>query len=158
MPVPKGSTKPRKSPLKLVPPGAKAPSRAPRRARLAPPAHLAEDEAAAWRELVAEPAIARVLDTSDRWALESLATLIADRRRLRAAINSRPAAERLTYTTTTETGSLMERPHPEPQMLATIGRELWGALGRFGLSPADRSRVIAKDEADGSDPEGEFRV
>lgn len=156
MPTPKGGTSPRRSLGKILPlPGGPG---APKHRAKPPesPAHLSESAAEVWRELLTEPALVEVVTSADRWMLEIVSTKLLARRRLDAAIEKRGGD--MTYTCTTEGGSAMERPYPEQAMIDAIDRQLAGLLGRFGLSPADRSRVATTHGSAPAEasPEDEF--
>lgn len=126
-----------------------------KRKPLAPPKDLPEAAVDIWRDLAAE--LAPVTTSGDRFLLRRAVMKLLHLRRADEAIEARGGS--LTYVTTTESGSTMERPYPEFGMVDSMERILFGLLGRFGLSPADRTRVIdSRGEPAGliDDPIDEF--
>ena len=113
------------------------------------PAHLSEGARAAWPDLARTLTGMGVLAVSDGLALEHLAEAVADARRARGALAHAvvvdgavvAAAGAHTYATTGKNGATMLRARPEAAQLADADRRvaLWAA--RFGLSPADRTRL-----------------
>lgn len=128
-----------------------------REPRLAPclpdaPAHLTEEERAAWSRLglLLEPL--RVLTSADSAAFEMLVVAYVHHQRLAQSLRE---AKALVYASKKQDGSLWIRQRPELAALADVGRRLLVLLGRFGLTPADRARLVQL-EADGIDPLDEF--
>lgn len=72
---------------------------------------------------------------------ETYVELTEARRQLRAG-----GAE-YTYVTTNKDGNMMIRPRPEIAIIQDADRRYLNWLGRFGLTPADRSRVTVKATA-----------
>lgn len=60
------------------------------------------------------------------------------------------------YTTTTKEGSLMIRRHPAAAEALEWHEKLVGLLARFGMDPADRTRVGTGTPAGGEDPVSAF--
>jgi len=113
------------------------------------PAHLSKGASAFWDSMVQVLTEMRVLSTSDGHAVAALCETLADLAAARAALAKRvkagseviAKAGARTYTTTSRTGAVMIRTRPEVGMIADADRRLMAWLSRFGLSPADRSRV-----------------
>lgn len=82
-----------------------------------------------------------VLTEADIPALEELCEAYADLRNARADL---AAADGLTYATTNQAGGIMLRARPEVRLIADADRRFAMWCSRFGLTPADRSRVSAK--------------
>jgi P27 family predicted phage terminase small subunit len=82
-----------------------------------------------------------VLTTADALALECLCEAYADLLSARTALAKRGAS--LSYETKTKEGGVMHRAYPEVAMVSDADRRFVMHLGRFGLTPADRSRVSA---------------
>ncbi|MFC0407930.1 P27 family phage terminase small subunit [Roseomonas elaeocarpi] len=132
----------------------------PERERPSPPSHLSDRGKAAWAEAVLIADRMGVLTEADPLALEDLAETLADLRAARASLE-RPltlmgqdgdgspkeqvfakAGERY-YWTFGKSGP-MRRTRPELADIADASRRLTACLAKFGMSPADRSRVSAK--------------
>ena len=102
------------------------------------PAHLSAFAAAAW------PHVSKVLDDmgvlsdADAIALEGLCEAYAELRRARAALQQLGSD---TYETVGKDGNSMRRAYPEVAMMQDADRRLQSWLSKFGLTPADRSRV-----------------
>lgn len=110
-----------------------------------------------------------VLTEADGMALESMceayADLIEARQQLRKSIeveirsedgsNSYPCevakADCLTYVTVGKSGP-MARSRPETALVADADNRLRAWMARFGMTPADRSRVSSAGETDTADP------
>lgn len=156
MPVERGSTKARKpTALKLVK-GTLNKSRANKAepqvdVRIPdPPDHLDEDERAAWTKYAGLLGPMRVCAAEDFAALESLVTVWVQAQRLRAQLreDAKTGDKKLTYESITESGGKIERAKAALTTLNEVDRRVEKWLGKFGLSPADRSRVSA-GKADG---------
>jgi phage terminase small subunit len=117
-----------------------------------PPAHLSPEEFDAWRRFgeLLEPM--RCATDQDAAAFEMLVVAFVQHQRLAAALRE---AKTLVYGGKRPDGSVMLRTRPELTALGDVGRRLLILLGRFGLTPADRARVVQLSE-DGADPFDEF--
>lgn len=60
------------------------------------------------------------------------------------------------YTTTTKEGSLMIRRHPAASEAIEWHEKLVGLLARFGMDPADRTRIGTGSAPAGADPVADF--
>lgn len=132
----------------------KAPAQQPSKL-LPPPRGLTAGERAAWFELarVLEPM--RVATDADLVAFRQMAVTLAVINDAKQALDD---AKGLTYTLETESGTVV-RKRPEVEILLAYKRQLSVELSRFGLTPADRSRVSALgDEGRGNDPLAEFEL
>lgn len=130
----------------------------PPRERPSPPSHLSDRGKAAWAEAAVIVDGMGVLTAADPVALEALAEALADLRAARASL-ARPlvltietddgpieremAAAGERYYWTMGKGGPMRRQRPELVDIADADRRLAAWIGRFGMSPADRSRVSA---------------
>ncbi|MDO9711981.1 phage terminase small subunit P27 family [Paracraurococcus lichenis] len=111
--------------------------------RLVPmmPQHMSPHARAAW------PYVCEVLDNmgvltmADGIALEGLCEAYGDMRRGREAL-TRLGSD--TYETVGKDGNAMRRAYPEVAMVQDADRRLQSWLSKFGLTPADRSRVSAR--------------
>lgn len=119
----------------------------PKKARPAPPAHLSIKAKTVWGEVSAVVYNMGVLTVADGMALEGLCEAYADLRSARAALQERGA---LTYETVTTSGGVMFRAHPEVAMAADADRRFMNWLSKFGLTPADRSRVSGEAQKEPS--------
>lgn len=104
------------------------------------PAHLSDGAKESWGYVAVILDEMGVLTRADRVALEGLCEAYTE---LRAARKSLADAGSITYETTNATGGKMIRPRPELAMIADADRRLMAWLTKFGLTPADRSRVSA---------------
>jgi P27 family predicted phage terminase small subunit len=113
---------------------------------LTAPAHLPPHIAAVWDELAPKLRKSRLLTTVDTIALELTCTAVANHR---LAIDQ---AGTKMITHNEETGSLSLSPWMILQSMTF--KQAMGALAKFGMSPADRSRVISNPQSDlfGNDP------
>lgn len=117
---------------------------------------------AAWTRMATRLHEMGVLALADREQLELAAQAYSDGRRARAALKAHGSE---TYTTTSSSGGVMHRSHPEIAHRNDADRRLGLALGQLGLSPAARAKLGAapkdpisstyfppelKDRADGS--------
>jgi P27 family predicted phage terminase small subunit len=128
------------------------------------PARFNDEERAAWEKFARLLEPLRVTTDVDAAALEMLAVAWVHHQRLAHALRE---AKQLVYASKTvtrekdESGEevlvtkLLLRTRPELAAIADVGRRLLVLLGRFGLTPADRARVVQLSE-DGSDPFAEF--
>jgi P27 family predicted phage terminase small subunit len=98
------------------------------------PRHLSATERRMWRRLAPMIDKLRVMTAGDVEAFELLVAHLAIIFDARAALKG---AESMTYTTSS--GAVVQR--PELQMIATHSKIAGVYMARFGLSPADRSRV-----------------
>ena len=116
------------------------------------PAHLNAEELTAWAMFGGLLQPMRVVTQADVTALELLATTYVHRARLAQALRE---ASQLVYGAKKADGSVMLRTRPELTALADVDRRLLVLLGRFGLTPADRQKVVQME--DGGNPFNEFR-
>lgn len=125
------------------------PIQKPARATLAPPATLSPGAHEAWASVA--PMLARMgtVTEADAWALEALCETWADLKSLRAILAGYGAP---TYAVVTREGNTVHRPYPEVAMAADTERRLSAWLARFGLTPADRSRVAPGEPEAEEDP------
>lgn len=107
-----------------------------------PPAHLSDKAKTAWGYVSVLLGDMGVVTRADRLALEGLCESYADLCSAREALVKRKA---LTYETLNQSGSVMHRAFPEVAMIADADRRFQAWLAKFGLTPADRSRVSAGD-------------
>ncbi len=124
---------------------------APGRARPSPPPHLSEAEKVAWHEVALLADQLRVLAATDALGLESAAGALSDLRAARASLalplvligdDGTPVIVAKAGERSYGSGPL-RRARPEIADIADAERRLGTWLARFGLSPADRSRVSA---------------
>jgi P27 family predicted phage terminase small subunit len=111
----------------------------PPRGRPSPPLHLSDKARAVWANVVDTLDQMGVLTDADALAVEGLCEAYADVQAARTALAARDGA--LTYETETKVGGRMVRAYPEVAILADADRRLMAWMSRFGLTPADRSRV-----------------
>jgi P27 family predicted phage terminase small subunit len=117
---------------------------------LEPPAHLRERSAAVWRELAPLLRRNQVLTEMDVLALELLCDSVADYRLAREERGDN-------FTTTSAKGSQML-----DQLLVAqqaCAKRCETLMGRFGMDPASRSRVMVNPQGDlfGQPPSGKAR-
>lgn len=114
-----------------------------------PPPGLSDAALAIWPAVAEALAGMRVVAVSDAIALAGLCETLGDLAAARAAL-ARPVrvgrrvvakAGARTYTTVSRSGTPIIRNRPEVAQIADADRRLLVWLSRFGLSPADRSRV-----------------
>lgn len=116
------------------------------------PEHLSDLAREAW------PAVAAMLDkmgiltVADEYALTELCETYAELRKARATLKERGAQS---YATTNAAGELMYRAFPEVAIIADADRRMRNWLASFGLTPADRSKVSAR-EKENENPWDEF--
>ena len=134
-----------------------------------PPEHLSDAAKEAWREISGIAEQMGVLTETDPVVLEGIAGTLADLRKARAALG-RPlmvsrggevvqlaeGGER--YYWTDGAGGPMRRTRPEVADIADADRRLLGWIQKFGLSPADRSRVSASTKPAESSPWDELKI
>jgi len=106
------------------------------------PDHLPEAVKTAWPLIGAVLEKMGVLTLSDGLALEGLCATYLELRTARASLQENGGGA-LTYECVTEGGAKMYRPHPEVAMIADLDRRYQSWLTKFGLTPADRSKVSA---------------
>jgi P27 family predicted phage terminase small subunit len=133
----------------------------PKRERPSPPAHLSDRGKAGWVEAVLIADRMGVLTEADGLALEALSEAIADIRAARASL-ARPlvlevegerrevAAENERYYWTFGKGGPMRRARPEIADISDADRRLAMWFAKFGMTPADRSRVSGEPEKEAS--------
>ena len=118
------------------------------------PAYLSDEERSAWARFGEAVSRLRISTTADFAAFESLVCAYVEMQRLRASLR---AAGAVTYRTVNAQGSEMLRPRPELSALRAVEARLLALLGKFGLSPGDRSRVSdLGGDGSGQGPEDEF--
>lgn len=105
-----------------------------------PPAHLSDRAKSAWGYVSALLDEMGALTRVDGLAIEGLCEAYAELCAAREALRERGST---TYETLNQSGSVMHRAYPEVGMAADADRRVSGWLAKFGLSPADRSRVSA---------------
>lgn len=93
-----------------------------------------------------------VLTTADQYALIELCETYAELRTARATLKDRGAQS---YETMTKSGETIFRPYPEVTIIADADRRMRNWLASFGLTPADRSKVSAR-EKENENPWDEF--
>jgi hypothetical protein len=103
-----------------------------------PPPYLSDDERLAWNRCAEAVSSIRICAAQDFAGFESLVCTFVEAQRLRASLREAGSS---TYTTVSASGSAMLRPRPELSALAAVEARLLSWLTRFGLTPADRSRV-----------------
>jgi P27 family predicted phage terminase small subunit len=130
----------------------------PKRERPSPPAHLSDRAKSGWAEAVLIADRMGVLTEADGLAMEALAETIADIRAARASlmkplfiegaegkkIKVSAAGER--YYWTFGKGGPMRRARPEIADISDADRRLSAWMSKFGMTPADRSRVSGETE------------
>lgn len=127
----------------------------PKRVKPSPPAHLSDKAKTAWGEASVILDRIGVLTEADAIAMEGLCEAIADLRTARQALASYGGS--LTYETVTKDGGKMHRAYPEVAMVSDADRRLAMWLAKFGLTPADRSRVSSGNDDKGkADPWANF--
>lgn len=114
----------------------------PARAIPSPPAHLSDRAKTAWGAVSVVLDRMGVLTEADAVALEGLCETYADLVEARLALKKRGAT---VYEGGTEEAKIY-RSYPEVAQVADADRRLQAWLTKFGLSPADRSRVSATGE------------
>ena len=106
------------------------------------PDDLSETQSKVWDEVVRVLDPNKVCTEEDFLSLMELVATAAELRDLRRYLNQFTVDERYTYETENEkTGTLMIRPRPECGLISDASRRLLPLLARFGLTPADRSKV-----------------
>jgi phage terminase small subunit len=133
---------------------------------LACPAHLDDGERKAWEYLADLAGGMKITSREDVAAMEMLACAWAQRDELQAYFRKLRAdggdgdGDVYVYETITKDGSAMRRPRPEKAILDTCEKQIILLLGRFGLTPSDRSKVRAAGGSGGTDgpnPDDEFK-
>lgn len=124
----------------------------PERERPSPPAWISDHAKVVWGEACLILDKMGVLTGADVFALENLCESIADLKRARASlardivVGTGPDAVVVarggeeTYVSVGKAGALVKS-RPEVAMIADADRRVGNWLSKFGLSPADRSRV-----------------
>lgn len=162
MPVPIGSTKARKpTKLKLLSGTAQSSRLNKREPNVSPPTipdpppYLLAEEAEAWRRFGSVIDPMRIVTREDFASFELLVVTYAEMVRLRNSLRQN-GYEMVYECAKSEGGGTMLRARPEMALLSDVDRRLVNLLGRFGLTPADRSRVSMADSHGAQDPEDEF--
>jgi P27 family predicted phage terminase small subunit len=132
--------------LKLVK-GTQRPSRTNTRepklkyARLDPPANFPDAAKKTWREIANILYEMKVLTNADPLALEQFALALADYRAAREELSRRDG---FSYEVTPANGGASTwKPWPEVAIVGDLERRCLSFFARFGMTPADRSRVSA---------------
>lgn len=112
----------------------------PRRERPVAPEWLSDKAKTAWAIISVILDRMGVLTEADGPALEGLCEAYADLREAREALRARGEA---TYETENGSGGRMVRAYPEAALVSDADRRYAMWLTKFGLTPADRSRVSA---------------
>ena len=115
----------------------------------AQPAHLSARAKTAWRAIVPILQHMRILTVADGLALEALCEAYADLHTARAVLKKRGAR---TYSFETKAGETVFRSYPEVAQAADADRRFRSWLASFGLTPADRSRVVAAAPGETENP------
>jgi len=118
-----------------------------------PPEYFSDLERRAWGRFAQQLDPLAVASDADFAALEMLVVTFCHHLRLTATLREKP----LTYATETMHGKAMLRTRPELTALGDVDRRLLVLLGRFGLTPADRARVVS-EVGQGADPDDEFAI
>lgn len=116
-----------------------------------PPAWLKGRGRRAWKELAPVLTEMRVLTVGDRAALMLLCDVYAEFMDARDAVRKHGQV----YTMAVKGGGYMLMPRPEVSIAADAWRRASAMMQQFGLTPASRSKVSAKDAIE-SDPFEEF--
>lgn len=135
----------------------------PKQKRPTMPRHLSAKAKAGWKEAVAVAARMGVLTEADSLALEMMAEAISDVRTARASL-AQPlmlgeevfAAGGERYYWTSGKGGPMRRQRPEIADINEAERRFAMWATKFGLTPADRSRVSTIDQAEKGNAFAEF--
>ena len=115
----------------------------------AQPAHLTAKAKTAWRAVVPVLEEMRILTVADGLALEGLCEAYAELCTARAVLRKRGSR---TYSFATKTGETVYRSYPEVAQAADADRRFRSWLASFGLTPADRSRVVAAPPEEQENP------
>lgn len=107
---------------------------------LAPPAHLCPRSAAVWNELAPMLRRNQVLTEMDTLALEMLCDSVADYRLLRDK-----RGDKFTTISPKSGSPMLDQLLVAQQM---VGKRAEGFLGKFGMDPASRSRVMVNPQPD----------
>lgn len=134
-----------------------------KRERPSPPDHISDKAKTAWGIVCLLLDEMGVLARADVLAVEGLCEAYAEMREARESLKQEikvgneviAAAGSLTYVTEGKSG-FMIRSRPEVAMINEADRRIAMWLAKFGLSPADRSRVSANVDPGASDPFAEF--
>lgn len=110
----------------------------------APPSHLSQAAREFWLELSELMASRGIIGIADGRSMECMAETYAELRAARAALAKYGAH---TYETSNGSGSTMYRAYPEVGIVSDCDRRLALWFSRFGLTPADRSRVSSAGKA-----------
>lgn len=105
------------------------------------PAHLSPEELTAWNQVTQIVGGMGVLTMADFFGVEELATAYSNLLGLRRRIK----AEGDLYEKRDIAGEVMKRPNPLVAMEQAQRRDFLALLTKFGLTPADRSRVSTID-------------
>lgn len=123
-----------------------------KRARLDPPAVFPDRAKDTWREIAGILHEMKVLTTADPLALEGFALTLAAYREAHEVLRERGS---FSYEVTPAGGGDSTwKLYPEVGLVRDLGRDLMGYFSRFGMTPADRSRVTALEDDDKNPFEG----
>lgn len=120
------------------------------------PSYLDKHERAAWDAFARVIGPNKITTDEDFAAFEMLATAWSQRQHISQALREMKGV--YTYESVSKHG-VMQRVVPELPALNEVDRKLDRLLSKFGLTPADRSRVKMGRAGSGDgdeDPEGEF--
>lgn len=112
---------------------------------LSPPAHLVPRSAGIWRELAPMLRTMQVLTVADVLALELLCDAVGDYRHARQTVGDN-------FVASTRTGSQMLNQWVLAAQMA--GKRAEAFMGKFGMDPVSRSRVMINPQAELFDPPG----
>lgn len=115
------------------------------------PAWLSPKAKTVWKGLTSILVDMRVLTKADKIALEMVCSTYSDWRDAVAFVNKNGQ----TYETVTPAGDIMHRPYPQVTIASDSYKRLMAGIQQFGLTPATRSNVSAKDVVS-TDPVAEF--
>jgi P27 family predicted phage terminase small subunit len=107
------------------------------------PAHLSPEEVYAWQQVTQLADSMGILTIADVFAVEELATAYANLLSLRKRIKE----EGDLYEKRDITGETMKRVNPLVGLEQTQRKDFMQLLGKFGLTPSDRSKVSTVDKA-----------
>jgi P27 family predicted phage terminase small subunit len=119
----------------------------PRRVIPSPPEHLSESAKVAWGKATVILDRMAVLTEADGIALEEVCETYAELIECRRILRESP--EGRVYGSDTDNGIIL-RPNPIVVQIADASRRLGMWLTKFGMTPADRSRVSSVGEDDGA--------
>lgn len=119
------------------------------------PDHLPVEVKESWRAIGEMLVSTGVLAVTDGLSMEGLCCTVVELRAARTSLMVHGGGL-LTYECKTEGGATMYRPYPEVTMIADLDRRFIAWLSKFGLTPADRSKVSTLVKDNNNDPWGQF--